>query len=259
MINAVRALLKNVNGSSSNQALSPLAEPIDPMFRARRLPSWLQSGHRSLFGTQPDSLYLDYRVRELLVLIASSPLAPLLRAKDDRMTEDPLTNRDMPPFTPTVLKTADSGSHMLNYSSDPQADDIRGRSWYQYTLSVSGGDATLTADNGDSQVTAAVNGVFRVTAPNGMRLTITPTSGTASWSILGYARPRGLQPALRDFDSQVGPRFDEMIPPQTTDAHLLQIREIWDRRPIAEYPVRIAALLLATAWYIDTLPEKAAS
>lgn len=256
MINHIRTLLKNVDGVTSNQMLSPLAEPTSPNFRTRELPSWLGAAHRSLFGINPDTFYRDYRVRELLVLIAASALGDLLTASDPRLTESLLSYRDMPSMKPTLVKNADSGEHTLNCSNDPEADDVHGRSWFHYTIAVASSNATLTTESGVSQVTSPINGVLRVTAPNGLRISIAPTSGTANWTLFGYSRPRGMHPALRNFESQAAPWFDAMVSPETDDYVLARLREVWTKRPEADFPARMSALLLATALYIATLPEK---
>ena len=255
MINAIRVLLKNVNGDAASDLSSPLTEPGDPAFRARQLPTWLAAGYRGLFGSNPDSFYLDYRVSELITLIAASPLADIRTLKDSRTTDEPLFKQATLSFTPTIVKNADSDSHSFNCSNGGDADDIRGRSWYHYNIAVSGGAVTLTSAFGDNYTVNAVNGVLRLTAPNGLRISIAPTSGTASWTISGYNQPRGLHMALREFADQVSPWFDLMIAPETKDETLQRIREVWHRRPQADYPNRMAAILLAAALYIDTLPE----
>jgi len=256
VLNHVRTLLRNVSGRQQQQLLSPLAEPVDPAFRARRLPPWLQVAHHGLFGTQPDTFYLDYRTREILNLIAGTALADVLTARDTRITEEFLAAASIPTMTPNIANDADSATHTLNCSNSPDADDLRGRAWYHYTVAIASSVLTLTTDSGDAYQTAPVNGVYRITAPNGMRLTVAPTTGSATWRVYGYSRPRGLYVALRDFEQQAGPWFDELISPQTGNAELQACREIWTRRPAADFPNRMAALVLATALYIETLPEK---
>ncbi len=256
MLNHIRTLLRNVSGAKQQQSLSPMAEPVDPAFRTRRLPNWLQVAHHGLFGTQPDTFYLDYRVRELLSLIAGTSLSGVLTNRDARMTEELLAHKGLPAMSPMVAKDADSATHVLNCSNNPDADDLRGRAWYHYTVTIASSVLTLATDGGDSYTATPTNGVYRITAPNGLRLTAAPTSGSAAWRVYGYSRPRGFHDALRDFDQQAGPWFDEMAKPQTSDPDLQICREIWTRRPVADFPNRMAALILAAALYIDTLPEK---
>lgn len=259
MINDFRTLLKNITGRIATQSLSPLAEPSDPTFQTRLLPAWLVAGHAALFGNLPESFYLDYRLRELIQLIAGTPLADGLTARDPRMTEEPFTQPALQTFfTPVLEKIADNAAHTLTLGSNLYADDSRGRSWYRYALSLASSTLTLTAHTGQTYTAAANNGVCQLTAPNGLVINVAPTSGSASWAVTGYTKPRQLGEALKDFEAHTAPWFDAMVPYTQTDAWSERLRAVWTQTPAVEYPRRMAALLLAVAWYINTLPEKGA-
>jgi hypothetical protein len=85
MINHGRSLLLNIDGADYQpQYLGD--EYIEPTFVRLRLPSYIQTARRIMFGSRPERVFLNYRVRELLHTIHETELAEYLYALDSRVT-----------------------------------------------------------------------------------------------------------------------------------------------------------------------------
>ena len=85
MINHGRSLLLNIDGSDYQpQYLGD--EYIEPTFYRLSLPSYLQTTRRLIFGSRPERVFLNYRVRELLHTIHETELAEYLYDLDPRVT-----------------------------------------------------------------------------------------------------------------------------------------------------------------------------
>lgn len=85
MINHGRSLLLNIAGKDYQpQYLGD--EYIEPTFVRLNLPSYLQTARRLIFGSRPERVFLNYRVRELLHTIHETELAEYLYALDPRVT-----------------------------------------------------------------------------------------------------------------------------------------------------------------------------
>ena len=95
MINHVRTLLLNVDGSVQLGQAYPGEEYVPPDFRTVLLPDALVSVRRVLFGDNPDRVMLNYRLRQLLSLVHAGPLDEHTRSKDARITYWPVRSPDL--------------------------------------------------------------------------------------------------------------------------------------------------------------------
>ena len=86
MFNHARTLLLNISGSN-NPGSSYLGEELVPAdYAAITLPSYIENVRRSLFGADPDRAMLNYRIRQLLTLIAGTDLQEYITDLDSRIT-----------------------------------------------------------------------------------------------------------------------------------------------------------------------------
>ncbi len=97
MINHVRNLLMNVSSSSQSDLPGEEYVPVD--FRPRLLTPTAAAARRILFGSSPDRLYLNYRLREYMTLLHTTELAEFVTDLDPRVTYWPL--RDTTIFADT--------------------------------------------------------------------------------------------------------------------------------------------------------------
>lgn len=140
MINHARTLLMNVAGSGSQPGL-PGEEYVPADFRARRLTTELAAARRILFGTTPDRLCLNYRLREYMTVLHSTELEEYVLALDPRITYDRQPTELLLP-SPLNLVTRVSGpaGSRLYVAGDDVADIHAGRCRQEWRLEVLASD-----------------------------------------------------------------------------------------------------------------------
>ena len=138
MINHGRSLLLNINGEDYHpQYIGD--EYIAPNFKGVALPSYLQTARRIIFGAQPERVFLNYRVRELLHTIHETELAEYLYALDPRVTYWPEPSPVF--FNQRKYVRAEQiagvyGARLFFYGNF-NADNALGKSLREYTIRTS--------------------------------------------------------------------------------------------------------------------------
>jgi hypothetical protein len=138
MINHARTLLCNISGSQYQpQYLGE--EYIPPQYAAAVMPSYLQAARRLIFGTQPERVFLNYRVRELMQIIHETEFADYVYDLDPRVTYWP---EQQPVFFNLrkyvrAVQIAGVYGAKLFFKGDLQADHDRGIALREYTIRAS--------------------------------------------------------------------------------------------------------------------------
>ena len=86
MINHIRTLFMHIHGDTGIFPEIPGDELIDPSFKAKALPSYLANIRTVLCGVNPDRATLNYRARQLLMLIHDSRYSDYALQFDPRIT-----------------------------------------------------------------------------------------------------------------------------------------------------------------------------
>lgn len=135
MINHARTLLCNIGGAQYQpQYLGE--EYIPPQYAAAPLTSYLQAARRLIFGTQPERVFLNHRVRELMQIIHETEFADYVYDLDPRVTYWPEQQPVFFNLRKYIRATQISGVYgaKLFFSGDLQADHARGISFREYTI-----------------------------------------------------------------------------------------------------------------------------
>lgn len=103
MVNHIRTLLLNC-GRDGYSPADDLEEYIPPDFVPRIVPTDLQLLRRTLFGRQPDRLFVNMRMQQFMQILHASPFADLLTADDSRITYDPLAARIFSQYPQTTCE-----------------------------------------------------------------------------------------------------------------------------------------------------------
>lgn len=88
MINHARTLLMNVDGQVPGFIDLPGEEFLPSEYNQLDLPTFLANIRIFIFGSDPDRLMLNYRVRQLLALLHATELVEFLTDLDSRITYD---------------------------------------------------------------------------------------------------------------------------------------------------------------------------
>ena len=139
--NYARTLLLNVAGQDTT---CPGEELIPRAFRPVVLPPYLGAVREVLFGKNPDRFMLNYRARQLLPLLHSTPLYTGIREIDSRETYDTTSSTFFDPqlFLPQVATAANpdavsgetSQPAQLHVLGTPASPDLFGVCDYQFTV-----------------------------------------------------------------------------------------------------------------------------
>lgn len=180
MINHIRTLLLNLPADAT--FATPGEEFIPSSFSPVTLSPTLAMAHSILFGTAPDRLGVNIRVRQILTVIETSPLASYLTELDPRITYDLSTPLEVTPGV-TVL-----GALPLNVHGRLDDVDSTGRCRWQYTIRLNETTATLIRETPPRLETDIVvtytNGLSASTSlPGSSALVSWPVATSAEWQI----------------------------------------------------------------------------
>lgn len=137
MINHARTLLLNKPGSYYQ--LGVLGEEYIPAdFASLYMPSYIKTPYQIIFGVNPDKVFVNYRLRELMALIHQTELAEFVYALDPRVTYWPQNDNNFLAGTlhGSVSKVAGFDAARLRVLGDLRADNIRGRAFHEYFIRI---------------------------------------------------------------------------------------------------------------------------
>lgn len=252
MINHLRTLLLNQDGTPAVDPTTPGEEYVSPRFRAVPLARPLLPLRALLFGTNPDRLFLNARLRQYLTVLH---VCGMDQAEDSRLSypgSGGETLYDAVAAGPTSQQTAGSAGAWIQLvlSNFARAENRLDRRW---RLSVtSGSDAYLEWTPDDGQVHretlpyATSGGTGSLLLPD-MPVTVffAPETGNA-WTIRLVARPRvDLATIVQEAPRLAcnGPARSLLFDPEP------DLARIADNHPVLLN--RLAAVLRALALWVD--------
>lgn len=180
MINHARTLLLN----KSNDTYLPgvIGEEYMPPYSPVKLPSYLTTSRKILFGTDPDKVFLNFRLHELMNLIHQTELGEFVFALDNRITYDPLAANEFFMAQRQIklrrligLDIGQIGTRLF-VTGQVKPDNVIGRAYRNYIVEVTtaNGEYYMTVvaeaakDTADQQINWLGSG-----SGNTMRLTMT--------------------------------------------------------------------------------------
>lgn len=252
MINHIRTLLMNVDGSFRPGEDGIGEEYVDPDFRVRRLPSYLQTLRKEFFGSDPDRLMLNYRLRQIMGAIHSTDLDEYARADDPRITYLPFRQRqlfDVSTFTPSANLISGTA---VDFSGTAAMIDDFGRVETRFAVTLLGGLQVRVEQQ--TPPTSVVTSDYTVSAGFSSPITLggsgyymrfqNPVTGNEA-RVTTRSRPqRDLGEIAANVDELSEEvklqlfQFDRIDP-------FLTLRNLWERTN--EVPWRIGALTIAMA------------
>jgi hypothetical protein len=248
VVNHLRTLLLDVDGSLRPGREYPGEEYVPPDFRTRVYPAGLRQVWRALFGTYPDRAYRNYRLRQLTTLVHDSPLAELVTALDRRVTYWPHRADDdrWARYGTTRIEAVNDSQSTLNLIGDLVADDTIGRARFEWRVEVLSGNRVRV---GDTTYDVTYPGGLSTSVPLGAGLTCrVHQSGLGdAWYVSAVAKPaRDVGAVLASAETAVGSAervlFSGGEPYDT-------LGEMWRRADFL--PLRLGALVVALAYRVD--------
>lgn len=258
MINHVRTLLLNRDGASRPDPSYFLEEFVDPNYKALNLPSFLQLVYRVLFGSGADDAYMNFRLRQYMLTLASTEFQAYVVALDPRITYlrknsvvDEIDNASATALTPSAQ------GFSLFFVGQPASSLILPRLQYDWILKV----ITPTVVNiVDLRTNVTTNVV--VTSDSGLTdliplsgqvdffcriATDVPLPAGAQWHITAFSNPQGDLSALIEPLSDLGDVvFSELF---GDNEPFKTFGELFSKEIYLQY--RLSGVLLAAAYRAD--------
>ena len=262
MINHLRSLLLNVNGSNSPGTSFPGEQYVPPEFISRPVTSELQQVRDLLFGVGPDRAILNYRLQELLTCIHTSPFADYVTAIDPRITYWPFNSSIFQKILAGPVVTALSGTSPLYFLNVNQAASVGNRIYFSWLLTIVN-NATLKIDQysdnaryGNTTYIAftTTNGLSSpvLISDNGLSVCFNPVVGS-QWRIDFLVKPStSLRQVVADLDGGISNDTQNALFPSGCPEPYATFGALWNQSD--QIPLRIAGLTLALGYRMDNLP-----
>jgi hypothetical protein len=261
MVNRIRTLLMN-RGRDGYDHDFPGEEYVEGTFIRKKLSTYLLRFHQALFGREPDRLFLNFRLRQLMTLIHSTELEEYVSIPDPRITYLPLDSQTLfdEAFTPSAIQTA-GDTAPIYVSGVHEADEAIGlaqQSWKIENLAdnmlrITRQRPRLSTVDMSYAISHELS--TTITLPgSALNFRIRAADVGATWRIHVAGRPaRDIGQVIEQAVAALGDEgLQGIFPPLPTEP-LLTFRNVWTDHPFAPY--RYAALLLAFAEQIDRAPQ----
>lgn len=255
MINRVRTLLMN-RGRGGNDLRLPGEEYIPADFVRRVQPIWLRRIYARLFGARPDRLFINYRMRQLMQMIHTTPLGEFVADDDATITYLPFRDELNGDLFQQVVTPAGTGVAYLHGTHS--ADEATGQTKYDWTVQLIAEDTVRVTSH--IPVTTYVD--IPVTFTGGLSSTVAliPKRLTTSFSTpvegFGYRVQSIVKPATdlatvltTAFNGAEGLDTLNLFNPDIA-AEQAMYYDIWTNHP--QFIMRYAAVCMAIANFTET-------
>jgi len=205
MINHARTLLLNVEPRTYNTDM--LGEEFIPQFSSIKLPTYLERAHKIIFGTDPDKVFLNFRVYELLSLMHRTELSEFVYALDPRVTYSVtgLSDFFLGSANAEIEKITGVVRSNIHLSGAAVADNSLGRAYYEYVIRVVN-DTARTAIAEIAPVTGATtNNTLRWASAMPLVFKMQrPVMFAQTEELIGLSEPSPLQETGLQFQLSLG-------------------------------------------------------
>lgn len=244
MINHLRTLLLDEDGTSWPGGGFPGEEYVPPEFRRRPMPMECRNPWRVLFGSNPDRAYKNFRLRQYMTVLHTTELAPEVLAFDPRVTYWPLRAGDtrFDAFGTTTVSALPHTVGELLVGGELVPNDARGQSRFEWRVSVeSGNRVSVNMRQYDVTFTDGLSNPF----PIGQGLTGRVRDNVDdAWAVEALARPaRDVGAVVATLTTSLGSSGAYLFAPDP------ELGQLWQRHDFL--PLRLAALLVALGKRIE--------
>lgn len=261
MINHFRTLLLNTS-ATSNVALGK--EFIPAVFAPlQNLPTYMQAIYATLFGASPDSLFLNYRAKQYLSVIAATRLQSYVTQLDSRIT---YSLSDTTLLDPTLfLPSATRGD--ISFVDSAEAIDAIGISQYSWLTIISSADSSggnisvqlqqkpKSTINTSFTLTDGISSVIILPGANLKFRLGTSSAGNGSFTIYAKARPHYSMGAILATLQSTGSRYmNELFAvgsPLGKTEPFASCYNIWNNNPDTLY--QLSAVIVALVYHMERI------
>lgn len=252
-------------GSESRQNGTPGEEFMQDGYRPKRLTTPLLAARRILFGSDPDRLYLNYRLREYMTILHSTELEEYVRGLDERITYWPTQDKSLLTghFINVVTQVSGTPGAQLNVIGEDIANHRTGRSIQSWQLEVLSGTTVqikrlttpLSEEVATFTNTAGLSSLVQLPgSPLRVRLSNAAAQVGTVWHIEARARPAiGPDAILNNLRTGLGePNLIEIFGVAPVEPYLT-FRNLWTSHPLLAY--KLGGMLLALIYRTNDITQ----
>ena len=256
MVNHARNLLLNTR--RSQLVGLPGVEYIPPEFVPRQLNGPASLVYKTLFGAQPDSLKLNYRVQELLRLIHNTELEEFLYWQDTRVTYLPFNDQLFEVAVGGAVQTLAGDTSLFIGGEAPV--EYRGALYSRWRVLATAADTLDIQQSYPVSVATTESLVFDTALSNpiplpntGMTLRVYEPSVGDKWLVTATARPADDLASITYKLSQLPAETLLWVFGLRQDEPWITFQNLWEQ-PQTAY--KLAGFLCAYIWQLDLLPQR---
>jgi hypothetical protein len=258
MINHIRTLLLNTDGTNNPGPDFPGEEYVPPSFRARAIPASLQSIYYALISRDSDRLAKNIRLHQYMAILHASPLKNYVTALDNRITYDPTSSSLFNAMLPVVTTKQTAGTAKNIYVNSNNAVFGSGRLKLEWQVDVVDGTTVkisqYSADTGSTTETFAAysssSSLSSVLSLPGSELTFRFETGVGSkWSITVLAYPiLGIPEVCQNVERVMNPASTTALFGRASETQepYLSCRNTWYRQQTSH--IALSGVILAMAY-----------
>lgn len=257
MLNHARTLLLNISGLNTPGPDFLGEEGVPEEFRAVALPYYVQAARAELFGTDPDRVMLNYRLRQYMNILHSTELVEHVLALDPRISYDPSATDlfDDAAFIPTAAGSLKP----IHFAGQHTPDNGLGRLRQQWRVAMGNSLQVtvfqMTSPVHETQHTVTVaNGVTgEVPLDRGLRCYFDPTPGNV-WHVSVTSRPTwDLSKIVYNLQKIGEPRMVKLFGANPAEPYKT-FRALWESHPFLPY--KLGGMLLAVIYRSEAARRK---
>lgn len=262
MYNHARTLLINLTGSSGFISNSPGEELIPDSYSKLILPEYINSIRSRLFGANPDRAMLNYRIAQLLQIIASTDLQSYIVDLDSRITYqlNKLNLATDKIFEPVINRYSGTSSDVLTVVGNMASPDVSGQSAYNFNIKiVSNGGTKLQISRltfplqENEEILYLVNGLspeFNLPFSN-YKVRVNTTNVGAAWTISGFLRPTSTISEINENLKAIGePALLSLFGTKNQEPYST-FKNCWQYHP--EFAYQLSGFLLALIYRTEEI------
>jgi hypothetical protein len=239
----------------------PGEEFVDPNFVEKALPTYLKAPMQILFGSNPDRVYLNYRLRQVLRLLHETELDQHVRRFDSRVTYLPFDNDEFvnDVFRPTYDTV--SGTSQFLITGEHVGDDGPGITRQQWNVFVESMEeirvTRRTPPVSEELVTynSMSNRTGQIPLPGtGLLFEIVSPGIGDEWEVYSTGRPRqGIEVLLPQFANAISATGILDLFGTKPEEPTLTYRNLYTNND--QFAYKYGGLLLAVADVLDKAPQ----
>jgi len=262
VINHIRTLLMNRTRDGFPRDY-PGEEYIEREFVPKKLNLPLRLAYQTLFGGDPDRLFLNYRMQQLMTLLHSTELEEFVLAKDSRVTYLPFDEEMFDQTFKIEVKQIVGSGDDLFIAGTHEANEGAGQIEQLWDVLVTADDQVrvdkrrppLGSLDHEVSFDAQLSTPVELTG-TGLRVQLRPAAIGTRWTIKSVARPQtDLGPLMVELENSFGERGVQEVFRPLAPEPIATWGRIWFQHHLSAY--RYSALLLALAERIEQMPQDA--